>query len=193
MRLQLQITLLVIGLSFPLAIGAQTKFEKEVRISLDSVPASARNFVASAPFNKKIKWYKEYFENGTSFEAKTRFQGLKYSVEFSRDGSLEDIEVQRKWKALPASARKEMEAYLESRFKKYSVYKLQFQYSGAPQDLLEWLQNNASTSAVSLRYEVVINTKINGQFKRFELLFDADGAFVKSAEIVVKNADNIEY
>lgn len=172
---------------------AQTKYEKEIRIPTDSVPAVALQFVNNAPFDKKIKWYKEFGLNSTSFEAKTKYHGRRYSIEFNNDGILEDIEVQTKWKELPEYERSKMEDYLGERFGNYSINKLQYQFSGQTEVMSQFLIDLEYTEQITQRYEVVIHTKINGKFKRFELLFDWAGGYLSSAEFVPKNADNIEY
>lgn len=172
---------------------AQTKYENEVRITTDSVPPPALKFIDDAPFNKKIRWYKEYFIEGTSIEAKTRYLGRKYSIEFAPDGQLEDIEVDQKWKKAPGDIRQQMESYLKRRFGRYTLDKLQFQYSGTTEALLQCLEAQMQSTNITLRYEVVIHTKIEGVFKRFELLFDTDGSYLRSAEFIPKNVDIIEY
>ena len=52
------------------------------------------------PESVKVKWYKETTSGITSFEAKFKYQGKKYSVAFSEDGVFEDIEFIVKWKSL---------------------------------------------------------------------------------------------
>lgn len=189
------VSFLVISILFwnNCSVSAQTKMEHEVRINRDQVPPSALEFIDGAPFNKKIKWYKEYGLTDTSIEAKTRYGGVKYSVEFSKSGQLEDIEVVRSWKEIPSAERQKMEDYLQEIFNKYTINKLQFQYSGGPLSLQNWLKTGNRTQDIALKYELIVHSKVEGKFKRFEFLFEADGSFIKKSELIQKNADNIEY
>ncbi|WP_435578320.1 hypothetical protein [Gilvibacter sp.] len=177
----------------PMLGYGQQKLENEVRISRSEVPKIALEFIDTAPFKKKVRWYKEYFLGGTSVEAKTRFNGKRYSIEFDVDGNLEDVEIDHPWKQAPEPVRQRMEDYLEEQFERYSLDKLQFQYSGATHQVFEWLHGRLAASTLQLRYEVVIHTKVKGRFKRFEVLFDDNGNYIKSAEFIPKNVDNIEY
>lgn len=188
-----RIALLIVILQFCNSAYSQSKFEKEIRIPTDSVPIPALTFVNNVPFDKKIRWYKEFSLKESSLEAKTRFRGSKYSIEFDLAGNLQDIEVKRKWNSLPKSVRQKMEHYLNDKFSKYSITKLQYQYSGQTQQLLESLQLSTFNDALTLRYEVVIHAKSEGKFKRFEILFDKQGSFLKSAVILIKNTVNIEF
>ena len=185
--------LIIALLAVSTTVIAQQKYENEIRISRDSVPTKALEFIDTAAFDKKIRWYKEYFLDGTSVEAKTRYHGKRYSIEFDPFGKLEDVEIDHRWRHAPEQVRLLMENYLQERFGHYTLDKLQFQYSGPAEQVFEWLHERLSAAELTLRYEVVIHTKDNGKYKRYEVLFDAEGALLRSAEFIPKNLDNIEY
>lgn len=102
--------LIPVLLAVSTTVFAQQKYENEIRISRDSVPTKALAFIDTAPFDKKIRWYKEYFIDGTSIEAKTRYQGKRYSIEFDPSGELEDVEIDHRWRHAPEQVRLLMEA-----------------------------------------------------------------------------------
>lgn len=68
---------LLLGVLFLFSLKgySQPKYEKELRISALAVPLSAKSFVDSFSFDKKIKWYKEIGIDQVSYEAKTRYKG----------------------------------------------------------------------------------------------------------------------
>ncbi len=173
--------------------SAQNKFEKEIRIKVETVPQDALVFVDSLHFNKRVKWYKEIGIDRTSIEAKTKYKGKKYSIEFSRDGVLEDIEVNIKWEFIPNLMRSRMKQALESRYAKYKVEKAQIQYIGNPDKQISYINDGIHLEELTINYEVVIHAKIDRAYKKFELLFSSDGELLESAEIVLRNSDNIEY
>ncbi|MDC8004080.1 hypothetical protein POV27_08445 [Aureisphaera galaxeae] len=172
---------------------AQAKYEKEIRLKETLVPQVALDFVQSLSFSKKIKWYKEIGINTSSVEAKTKHLGKRYSVEFSMDGTLEDVEIQIKKEEIPENARLRITEYFTSKFGKYRINKIQIQYSGDPTVLLPFLKREKVSTEINTNYEIVVSARVNRAYKKFEFLFSEKGDYLKSAEIVLKNTDNIEY
>ena len=153
----------------------QTKFEKEVRISTDSVPPAALKFIEEAPFKNKIRWYKEYGLKDSSIEAKTRHKGKRWSIEFNSNGSLEDIEVEYKLSDLKPSIRQNIEKHLDEKFKNHSVDKLQFQFNGSPSAIKNWLKDQQRISGIIIKYALIVNAKVDSEYKSFEMLYDYTG------------------
>ena len=172
---------------------AQTKYEKEVRIKETSVPATAITYIESFNFNKKVRWYQEFGIDRTSFEAKTKFHGKKYSIEFNTAGVLEDVEIEMQWNELPQEAQKTIEKFLRTTYAKYTIDKIQIQYTGPPNKIATYILEGGSNQELTIHYEIVINTKLDRKFKQLELLFSSEGVLLKSAEVVSKSAVNIEY
>ncbi len=77
------------------ATAQVAKVERELRLEDDEVPAAARAYVDSV-FAKarRLKYYKDVGEGGTTVEAKFRLGDTRYSVEFSEDGHWLDTEVE---------------------------------------------------------------------------------------------------
>jgi len=172
---------------------AQTKFEKEERIKTKEVPKDAIDFINTLEFDKKVKWYKETAISRTSIEAKTKHDGKKYSIEFSIDGEIEDVEITVKWKAIHKNVQDKIILHLQSKYETFDIYKVQIQYVGNKEMLLSYFKNNTAVNGLEVNYEIIINTRVDKSFKQFEFLFSETGSFKKTAEIVLKNTDNIDY
>jgi hypothetical protein len=172
---------------------AQVKYEKESRVKKSDVPAYAKEYVDLYQFDKRVKWYKEIGFNSISFEAKTKFQGKNYSIEFSDDGSFEDIEIEIKSNEIPPEIFSTISNYLVEKHTKYSIEKIQIQYLGDKQKVLNYLQNNGKSNDVVMNYEIVISTKLQGTFTMLEYLFSDEGGFMQKEQIVLKRTDNIEF
>ena len=81
---------------------AQNKEEFEKRIDAKAVPENAVE--AIQPFlkeAKRIRWYHEYDGDKESFECKFKKFGYWFSVEFDKEGLLEDVEIKIKYHTLP--------------------------------------------------------------------------------------------
>lgn len=171
----------------------QIKFEREIRIEHQDVEQTAKDFVCNLTSSKKVKWYKEFGFNSISIEAKTKFAGKRYSIEFTPEGQLEDVEIEVKMRDFPTETRENIKSYLKEKYGKYRIRKVQIQYAGEPAKVLKYLQEETRNKAVSIKYELIISSKVNKHFKKFEYLFTEAGAYLQNAEIVLKNTDNIEY
>ena len=174
------------------AIG-QTKYEKEVRIKEDAVPENAREFIDGLNFDKKIRWYMEFGLETTTIEAKTKFKGKRYSIEFSKDGELEDVEVGIKWNNTAGEVRAKIDDYLTLKYKRYTIDKIQVQYTGDQGSISDFVRGQKDSEGLTVNYEMVFHTRVDKHYKKFEYLFSSSGEYLKSSEIVQKNSDNIEY
>ena len=185
--------LLVLSIILSLPLMAQVKYEKEIRVSDKDVPKEALGLVEQLMPGQKVKWYKEFGKDKTSFEAKTKKDGKAYSIEFSEQGGFEDLEERVRFEALPETVKTAIRLVLDDTFAKYSIEKVQIQYSGSADELtLHFLQGTKSGSLV-VRYEVIVAAKEDGQFNEFEWLFDAAGSILHRQIIMPKDTQNLEY
>lgn len=187
------IVVLLTLFSFCLQGFAQVKYEKESRLKNIDVPASAKNFVDSMHFDSNVKWYKETGFSTISIEAKTKFKDKSYSIEFSEDGSFEDIEIEIELNEMPSETFDIVSRYLSERHPGHSLEKIQIQYSGNPKMVIDYFQNKGSDIGLLRSYEVVISCKMDGSFTMIEYLFSWNGEFIKKAPIVLQRSDNIEF
>lgn len=175
-----------------LQLSAQNKYEQESKISFTNVPEKARLFVSKIIQSKKVKWYKEQSNNGISFEAKSKFKGKKYSIEFDTNGTIEDIEIEKKWNDLPKTIQQNIINSLQNTFIKHKIRKIQIQFSAEEKDLINYFKDNVKNN-ITVKYEIVVKGKTDSGKYLFELLFNHTGQLEATSKIVFRNTDNIEF
>lgn len=184
---------LLFVLLIDLGASAQRKYEKETRIKVDEVPSNAVEIVDSFGLKRRIRWYRESSYSGASYEAKTKLRCRPVSIEFSKEGEFEDLEIKMKPKELPEDVFGRIDDYLKDVHRRYAVDKLQLQYTGDVNLIKAWVKDESADEGLIVHYEWVISAKVDGSFTLFEYLFDEVGNFVKKAQIDLKPTENIEY
>lgn len=173
---------------------SQSKYEKEFRIKAENVPAKALTFIDSLTFDSKIKWYKEIGLDHITIEAKAKFNNERHSIEFSENGIFEDAEVEVKPDKIPESVNSKISGILSQRHKKYKIEKIQIQYTGDRSVVLNFLrQNRKNSEGITINYEIVISTKMEGNYLMLEYLFSETGEFLQSSQIISRRKDTIDY
>jgi hypothetical protein len=172
---------------------SQKKFEKETRIQESEVPTAATEFVNAMNLGTKIKWYKEQGYDRMSFEAKTKYQGQRLSIEFSEDGTFEDMEILTRQDEVPGETYKVITQYFSTTYKKHKIRKIQVQYTGKIKLFKHFFKQKEAPPELKRRYEVVVSAKENGAYQMFEYLFDSKGKFLQKSVITLKPSDNIEF
>ena len=173
---------------------SQSKYEKEFRIKGESVPPKARSFVDSITFDSKVKWYKEISLDRITIEAKVKINNERHSIEFSENGIFEDAEVEIKPDKIPESVNSKISGILSQRHKKYKIEKVQIQYTGGRNEVLSFLRGDRNNSeGITINYEVVISTKMDGNYLMLEYLFSETGEYLQSSEIISRRKDTIDY
>ena len=175
-----------------LQLSAQTKYEHESKISFENVPEKARLFVSKIIQSKKVKWYKEQSNNGISFEAKSKFKDKNYSIEFDSNGTIEDIEIEKKWNDLPKTIQQNIINSLQNTFIKHKIRKIQIQFSAKEKDLINYFKDDVKNN-ITVKYEIVVKGKTDSGKYLFELLFNNTGQLEATSKIVFRNTDNIEF
>lgn len=179
--------------TFSLLLQGQNKFEKETRVKEKYVPEKARDFVHQLELGTRVKWYLETGINSVSYEAKTKRNKRLYSIEFDDYGSFEDIEIVIDSSEVPEEVYRNIIQLFDSAYQKHKITRMQFQYSGDERLVIESVKNNTTINGITIRYEVVVSVKTEGKFQLIEYLFSDNGSFLKRAEIVMYNTDNIEF
>ena len=188
--------IVLISLTFLLTLPgfAQPKYEREIRIRKKEVPENALRFIDSMKFNSRVKWYKEIGYDQISFEAKTRVNRERVSVEFCELGSLQDVEIEIGTKNIPTIAYNSIKEYLTLKYSRFKIEKVQIQYSGGEHEILTFFRNNMNNPGeIEIRYEIVISSRVDGSFKLFEYLFSKNGEYIQSAPIIQRRTDVIDY
>lgn len=174
-------------------LSAQEKFEKETRLTEENVPINALSFWDSLNLQTKVRWYLEESLVQKSVEAKFKWEGQQYSVEFDSTGHLEDIEVKVKWNRLESMVKDTISAFLEKDCEKFSVRKVQIQYSGDRSALKSIVKSNNREPSVIVNYEVVVKCRQQHTVALYEYLFNEWGKKLARYQVVFKNSSNLEY
>jgi hypothetical protein len=162
-------------------VFSQTKNEKEERITESEFPEAAITVVNNLPDDcKRLKFYKETDGEKQSFEVKFKHKRKRYSLEFSEDGVIEDLEVLAKFKTINEEKKSKIEDYFKSRFNKYKLIKVQKQFVyNEKLDALTFandILDNTSTEAPN--FEIIAEVKTEKKRDIREFTFDESGTFV---------------
>ncbi|MEB2781016.1 hypothetical protein U3A58_11485 [Algoriphagus sp. C2-6-M1] len=171
---------------------AQVKIEREFGIKENEVPKEARDWLYDAfESTRRIKWYKEVFESGYSYEAKFKLQGEFYSVEFDSIGRIQDVEVELDFEKLPSDLQNGLKAYLSTDYKSSDIKRIQIQYSGESDDLEDFFDENR-LEGILTRYEIeYIGPDENGASELWEGLFSEDGQLIQKRKIILTPSENL--
>jgi hypothetical protein len=174
---------------------SQYKYEREHRILKSQFPAEA---IATIEENitdfKRIKFYKETDSIKISYEAKLKKDKLWYSIEFDKDGLLEDIEILIKTADIPNDTYTNIETYLNNNFTKYRIKRLQQQYPSNSDTIEETFKNAFQNLILAYNnYEIVVVGRKEEGYLDYEILFDADGNFKQIRTSLPPNYDHVLY
>lgn len=173
---------------------SQSKYERELKMAIEDVPQNAVSVVDSFNFAGKIKWIKEIRLNDVSIEAKTKCGRRNFSIEFSEDGTLEDVEVEMKFREIPKNIRNSIKHALREAFDNYDIRRVQKQFVGHYKDIINLLLAEEKTGfPVTESYELSITVKGKKGYLLYECLFDDRGALQSKVHVVESNQDYLEY
>ncbi len=175
-------------------VKAQTKNEKEIRITEDQFPPSAYNSLIPYLTNaKRLRFYQEKDGDKLSYEAKFKSGKIHYSVEFNFHGQLEDVEYIIEEVDIPDSSWEVIQVYLNSKFNRYRIKKIQQHYpntSNTKTTLKNAFQNLITEE---IRYEMIVAYRTEKGFKEIEILFNAAGQYLSSRESTPQKYDYVRY
>lgn len=172
---------------------SQTKNEKEERVQLEALPEAAIPIVNRLSKQlKRLRFYKETDGEKQSFEAKFKHNKQHYSIEFSREGIIEDIEILINEKQLKKEIKSNIDAFYRLNFRKSKLIKIQMQYvynrETDPNLYVESILSG--TSVYKNNYEIIAEVKNDTQRQVCEYLFNAQGDFVGYRTL---NSDSYEH
>ena len=187
--------LLVLFLLIGVAASAQNKYEREYRIKKSQFPANALGYIeAKLQEARHVRFYKETDSAKVSYEAKFKKDRLKYSVEFSEKGILEDIEILIKPVDIPNDTFQRINQYLQDRFVKYRIQKIQQQYPVGNKNVETTVKNAFQNLMLpDIKYEIIVSGKKTKGYAQFEIVFDAAGNFEKIRKSLPPNYDHVLY
>lgn len=172
---------------------AQTKNEKEFRVSLSEFPEASQHVIRSISEEvKRIRYYKEIDGDHESYESKFKYKRHWFSVEFGKNGIIEDIEVTVREKQIDNAIRAKIKSYLSSQYSKHDFIKLQEQYIPSKNESSEQFLKHVlkSRTATASNYEIVVAVKADKNWIILEMTFDPEGTFIGQRTI---KQDSYEY
>ena len=174
---------------------AQQKNEKEERIRENVFPKIALQLLRDHIKNpRNLKYYRETDSLKMSYEAKFKLKKRRYSVEFTKTGELEDVEVLINREEVPPGTMEKIRTYLKNNTRKYHIERIQKQYVNTPDinsiDVLKSALNNLSSQVIN--YEMIIWVSRREASGRVEFTFDHQGNFV-SERSFASSYDHVRY
>lgn len=173
---------------------AQQKFEKESRIKQEDVPENARAYVESLfSDGPSVKWYREESLNGISVEGKTKQEEGIYSIKFTTEGQLLDVELTRSFDDLPQEIQEEIEDYFSDHFDRYRIKKVQVQWVGDADILRGVIKRKDFDQDFQTNYEIEFSGRKDRKSNPYEALFDQEGDHIETQEIIPRNISHLLY
>lgn len=173
----------------PYILAQAQKNEVETSIKKTEIPAAALN-ILNEFWNdeKKADFYREFDGKSVSYEVKFIHNHHLLSVEFSKEGLLQDIEQLTEFDEIPEKTGNAIKSYLLDQYTKFKVTRVQRQYSG--DDLAKNFLNE-NFRLITIRYELEVEAQNKEELGTFEFLFNKNGQFLQKRKIVRRSLDNI--
>lgn len=172
---------------------AQEKNEVEKRVKKNEVPQDAIDWFKDAyETQSKVRWYYQTDGDDKSYEVKLKYKKQWHSIEFDLDGQVLDIEIQIEENEILDDARQSIMDYLNTTFTKYSIKKIQIQFTGDADDLEDLIDENEMED-LKINYEIEYYGKTDSDNALFEGLFDENGQLLQQRIMTVKLTDNLDY
>lgn len=169
------------------------KFEIEDQVDETKVPGRAVTFIAECLPGEKIKWYLEKSQKGISYEGKTNYKGHTWSIEFDKDGLVQDVEMRIELSELPVMEREKIENTLGHKFEDYKINKIQYHWENTPSTLKKLITNYPDFQEIDKWYEIVITENTSSAWKQKEVLINPKGEITSILEIVTRPTDNMDF
>lgn len=172
------------------SVFSQYKYEREYSVDADKVPVKAKSFIDKCKFDKKVKWFAEESQDGKTWEAKSCKNSCKYSVEFTKDGNVLDVEKTVKFSKLSHKEQLLINSVLKKEFIKFKLKKVQLQFTGTKNKLVEVIQQKNMSK---YNFEMVVKGKTKSGYKLYEFLINSKGEIIKKLQFAPANTDNLEF
>lgn len=184
------ISLVIFCVSFGFS---QEKNEVEKRIKKSEVHKQAKEWLSDAYEGKrKTKWYFQTDGEKEVFEAKLKHKKQLHSVEFDLDGKVQNIEILIDESELDKEISKVINRFFKTNYNKFSISKIQIQYTGKGDDLEDVIDENEFEN-ITISYEIEYYGKSDTEDELWEGLFDAEGFLIEKRIINLKATDNLDY
>ena len=180
--------------SVPSSYAQDTKQEKEVSIKLEDFPGEIPGSVHQIESDpKREKFYKQQDGDELSFEMKFRYKRYDHSIEVDTTGRLIDAEVEIKKNEIPRDLRERISNYLKKEFERTKIEKIQAQFIKPEQQVVDEFLEKVMKEPLKKpdHYEIIVAVKNDGDFKRFEFLFDTKGNVKKKRKVIRNEYDHL--
>ena len=189
--MKLHSVIFLVSLCLNSILIAQVKFEKEARIPIHDLPLTIQALLPQITQDaKRIRYYQEFDGEKESYEVKLKKRGTYFSIEFSQDGVLEDVEILISISELPTPVLETIGKHFH-RYKRTRIQK-QFRHP-KEQDPKQTLQRVFNGLILPTAYEIVINGKTNSGYKQVEFLIDINGELLKKRNVITKDYEHVVY
>lgn len=169
------------------------KIETEKRVKTNDVPFQSIQWLQNTfPHVSKVKWYSETTSGQKSFEAKFKDNKKNYSVEFSENGEIEDVEIAAKLESIDDIYRINLQATFDT-FEKFKIKKIQEQWSSDSSEQLTQAILKNHPDLIAIKYEVEFMAIIDQSYGLWEGLFDQTGKLISIREVKLRATDNLDY
>lgn len=173
-------------------LTAQDKQEQELRIAPEAVPTAAMEWLGLVFGDvDRVKWYAEETSGRQSVEAKFKYQGRHFSVEFSPRGELEDVESVLKLRQIPDSTRRQLTSTFLT-LPKFKLRRIQQQWQGSTEGIKSALQGSFPEE-VMVQYEIEFSAKLEGIYGIWEGTFSTNGELLTYRQIILRPTTNLDY
>lgn len=190
-------------LIFPLLLhqishGQDLKDEMENSIKKEEMPASALDALTEFLEYESIRdleFFRETDGEITTFEAKLIWQDYPYSIEFTDEGSLLDIEQLINFNEISEDLQQRITDKMEEQFSRFRMTRVQRQFLADEEDeegedvIEDFLENDRDDLIV--RYEIEVEGQNRKEMGSFEMLFDSEGELIQRRRIIRRSIDNI--
>ena len=173
------------------------KDEVERSISRNEMPEKAVALVDEFwPGLRGIKYFRETDGTLNTYEVKLEWRGAQYSIEFSTEGYVLDVEQLISFDIIPESTRNLITGDLENQFSSYRITRIQRQYLARDEDdeddedfIDDILEEDAED--YEIRYEIVLDGENREELGSFELLYSDSGSLIEKRKVARRSLDNI--
>ena len=170
---------------------AQIKYEKEERILKEELPTVVEELLPKITQDaKRVRYFHEFDGEKESYELKLKKNRAHFSIEFSQNGVLEDIEILIPKSKLPSPVLE----VIDSQFQRYKLTRIQKQFV-PPKDAnpIKTILAVFDKLVKPVAYEIVVHGKTLTGYKQMEFLIDPTGKLLKKRNLILHNDDHIIY
>lgn len=192
--------LLVLLISFGTFTSAYAQSEKnEVERSLNrnDMPDKVLSLIDEFwPNLRGIKYFEQTDGEETTYEVKLEWQGDQYSIEFSTEGAVQDVEKLISFEDIPEPARGSITRDLDEQFNKYRLTRIQLQFIAADDDGVDdsdFIDDilESDSEDYEIRFEIELDGENRRELGSFEMLYNESGTLLEKSKIIRRSLDNI--